>query len=57
MHLSLCRFPLTHLQMCTATQGIKKLRALRAEEKKETVLWRGMRSLKVTADFMRQVRG
>ena len=38
-----------------AVQGIKKLRALHAEETTGTVLWRGMRRTKVTADFMHQV--
>jgi hypothetical protein len=37
-------------------QGIKKLRALHAEsESQQRVLWRGMRSVKVAEDFMKQV--
>ncbi len=40
-------------------QGVKKMRAIYAKdagEKKEKVLWRGMRRVKITDDFMRQVQ-
>ena len=53
--LSVSPYSSSWMQLCAATQGIKKLRALHAEETKETVLWRGMRSSKVTANFMHQV--
>lgn len=36
-----------------AVQGIKKLRALRAESKEGLILWRGMRNVKITDAFMR----
>ena len=37
---------------CFATEGIKKLRALGVDLQNDRVLWRGMRNLKVTGDFM-----
>ena len=43
--------------LCVATHfavsGIRKLRALEADKDVQTVLWRGMRQVKVTDEFMR----
>ena len=47
----MCPLPVTTYH---AVEGIKKLRALNAGSNQKAVLWRGMRSVRVTEEFMKE---